>query len=83
MAKEFASNVEVERDSGMGRFFAPQSLDRYRQLASGAMGVSERERVLKALAHEMQTFRRECHMANMDAERRALMRRVTTESDRK
>jgi hypothetical protein len=82
MAKDFASNSEMERDSGMSRFFSAQNIDRYRQLASGAIGVSAREQVLRALAKEMQAFRRECHITNLEAQRRALMRHVTRESEK-
>lgn len=50
-----------ESQAGMGRFFSLSNLDRYRILASDAVGVAERKQVLKVLAKEMNTFRRECH----------------------
>lgn len=48
-------------DTGMGRFFSPENIDRYRVLASGVAGKVERDRVFEALAQEMRAFRRACH----------------------
>jgi hypothetical protein len=47
---------------GMGRFFNLRNLDRYRKLAGGTIDVTERQRVLEALAEEMNAFRREARM---------------------
>jgi len=48
-----------EYKTGMGRFFSPANLDRYRKLASEAIGDSERQHVLGVLAKEMNSLRRE------------------------
>jgi hypothetical protein len=45
--------------TGMARFFSPANLDRYRRLASEAIGDTERRHVLDVLAMEMKAFRRE------------------------
>ena len=51
------------RDSaaGMGRFFSPSNLGRYRKLASGTTTEIEQLQLLKDLADEMNAFRRESH----------------------
>lgn len=49
-------------DAGMGRFFSPANLDRYRKLANGA-DDAERRRILEDLAMEMNSFRREARTA--------------------
>jgi hypothetical protein len=51
--------------SGMSRFFSPINLDRYRQLASGSLGVAEQHGLLRALAEEMKAFRREARMGSV------------------
>ena len=48
-----------ETEIGMGRFFSPTNLDRYRRLASGVLDEAERHQVLEDLAGEMNAFRRE------------------------
>jgi hypothetical protein len=48
-----------EYKTGMGRFFSPANLDRYRKLASEAIGDTERQHVLDVLAREMKALRRE------------------------
>jgi len=45
--------------TGLARFFSPANLDRYRRLASEAIGDTERRHVLDVLAMEMKAFRRE------------------------
>lgn len=59
----------LEPQIGMGRFFSPKNLDRYRKLASDTVGAAERDRVLKTLAGEMRTFRRECHLLTLREQR--------------
>jgi hypothetical protein len=46
-------------ESGMGRFFSPRNLDRYRQLASGILGDADQHKLLMALSGEMEAFRHE------------------------
>jgi hypothetical protein len=53
-------------DAGMGRFFSPTNLDRYRRLASGAVDDAERHRIMEDLAKEMNSFRREARMVAVD-----------------
>jgi hypothetical protein len=48
-----------EKEIGMGRFFSPINLDRYRRLASGVLDEAERHQVLEDLAGEMNAFKRE------------------------
>jgi hypothetical protein len=45
--------------TGMGRFFSPVNLNRYRKLTSKAIDDTERQNVLDALAREMEAFRRD------------------------
>ena len=47
---------------GMGRFFSPTNLRRYRSLVDDAVDAPERGRVLKALAEEWGAFTRECRI---------------------
>lgn len=49
--------------AGMDRFFSPVNLIRYRKLAAGAIDDSERFRLLRLLAEEMKTFKREARAA--------------------
>ena len=54
------NNPDVEADgysTGMSRFFSPANLDRYRRLASAALGETERQQVLDVLAKEARAFR--------------------------
>jgi hypothetical protein len=48
-----------ESGAGMGRFFSPTNLDRYRKLASGAVDDTERHQIMEDLAKEMNSFKRE------------------------
>jgi hypothetical protein len=50
-------------DAGMGRFFSPTNVDRYRKLASGAVGDAERHQIMEELAEEMHSFKREARIA--------------------
>jgi hypothetical protein len=50
-----------EPATGMGRFFSPRNLGRYRKLAGGGLGEEEQRQLLKDLAEEMDEFRRETH----------------------
>ena len=52
--------------TGMGRFFNPTNVDRYRKLASNTVGIAERHQVLDVLAEEMETFRRESRRRRPD-----------------
>ena len=62
-------NVANEKyKTGMARFFSPRNLDRYRKLATGAVGDTERRHVLGLLAEEVTAFRRES-MRPLPAER--------------
>jgi hypothetical protein len=56
-------------DAGMGRFFSPANLDRYRKLAGGAVGDTERHQIMEDLAKEMNSFRREARMVAVDGPR--------------
>lgn len=49
-------------ENGMGRFFSPTNLGRYRRLAGDKIDAAERNRVLKVLAEEWGTFARECRI---------------------
>jgi len=49
-------------ENGMGRFFNPTNLSRYRRLAGDKIDAAERNRVLKVLAEEWGAFTRECRM---------------------
>ena len=54
-----------ETELGMGRFFSPANLDRYRRLASGVLDEAERHQVLEDLAGEMNAFRREAGIVDV------------------
>ena len=58
-----------EKEIGMGRFFSPINLDRYRRLASGVLDEAERYQVLEDLAGEMNAFRREAGPMGVSEER--------------
>jgi len=58
-----------ELDAGMGRFFSPTNLDRYRKLASGALDETERHQIMEDLAREMNVFRHEARIAAIAGER--------------
>jgi hypothetical protein len=47
----------------MGRFYSPRNLERYRKLASGAIGTAEQRQLLEDSAEEMNSFTREARMA--------------------
>lgn len=49
-------------ENGMGRFFSPTNLGRYRRLAGDKIDAAERNRVLKVLDEEWGAFTRECRM---------------------
>jgi hypothetical protein len=51
-------------EHGMGRFFSPTNLGRYRSLVGDKINADERTRVLKALAEEWGAFMRECRTAS-------------------
>ncbi len=60
MTKSHTHHIRVQKPAtGMDRFFSPLNLDRYRKLASGAVGDSERHQLLEDLNEEMNAFRRE------------------------
>jgi hypothetical protein len=60
MAKLPSQHITVQRlRSGMRRFFSATNLDRYRILASTAVGEAEQHQLLRDLAEEMNAFRRE------------------------
>jgi hypothetical protein len=46
-----------EYSTGMSRFLSQANLDRYRILASAALGDTERQHVLDVLAREVRAFR--------------------------
>ena len=63
-------NVHLQNDvpasaSGMGKFFSPTNLRRYRSLMNDKINAGERVRVLKALAEEWDAFTRECRMVDV------------------
>lgn len=63
--------------SGMSRFFSPANLDRYRKLASGAIGEAEQHELLQDLVEEMNAFRREARVAAVNR-RSAFMASVSS-----
>jgi hypothetical protein len=72
MARRFSRERRFKvqaSDIGMARFFSPANLDRYRKLASGAVGDTERHQIMKDLAKEMQSFRCEARLAAGDRQR--------------
>ena len=48
--------------SGMSRFYTQANLDRFRKLASGAIGEAEQHKLLADLAEEMSAFKREARL---------------------
>lgn len=52
-----------EPTTGMGRFFSPKNLERYRKLAGGAISESEQQQLLEELVEEMNAFMREIRVA--------------------
>jgi hypothetical protein len=50
-------------ENGMGRFFSPTNLRRYRRLVDDKTNAGERTRVLKVLAEEWGALTRECRTA--------------------
>ena len=44
---------------GMARFFSPENLARYRQLAGGPTTPLQRRQIILALAHELEAFKAE------------------------
>ncbi len=52
-----------ESENGMGRFFSPTNLDRYRRLAGDKINATERNRILKLLAEEWGAFTHGCRIA--------------------
>ena len=64
MTKSRTQLIRVPKPApGMGRFFSPTNLDRYRKLASGVIGESEQHRIFEDLAEEMDAFRCEARVA--------------------
>lgn len=64
MSKFHAQRYRLQKPAaGMSRFFSPANLDRYRKLASGAIGEVEQHQLLEDLAEEMNAFRREARVA--------------------
>jgi hypothetical protein len=62
-----AQHIGVQKPTpGMSRFFSPTNLDRYRRLASGALGEAEQHRLLQDLAEEMKAFRREARVDSIN-----------------
>ena len=51
-----------ESENGMGRFFSPTNLGRYRRLAGNKIDAIERNRILKLLAEEWGAFARGCRI---------------------
>jgi len=64
MNVHFANDVPASA-SGMGKFFSPTNLRRYRSLMDDKINAGERVRVLKVLAEEWGVFTRECRMAGV------------------
>lgn len=64
-----ARQPSCAHDIGMGRFFSPTNLDRYRKLASGAVDDTERHQIMEDLAKEMKSFRCEARMVAADGPR--------------
>ncbi len=51
-----------ESENGMGRFFSPTNLGRYRRLAGNKIDAIERNRILKLLAEEWGAFTSGCRI---------------------
>ena len=64
MNVHFANDARASA-SGMGKFFSPTNLRRYRSLMNDKIDAGERVRVLKVLAEEWGAFTRECRMASV------------------
>jgi len=63
-------NVHLQNDvpasaSGMGKFFSPANLRRYRSLMNDKVNAGERVRILKVLAEEWDAFTRECRIVDV------------------
>jgi hypothetical protein len=54
---EHSSSLYVNSEAGMARFFSRINLDRYRKLASEAIGDGERQQLFDILAKEVSAFR--------------------------
>ena len=54
--------VGNESENGIGRFFSPTNLGRYRRLAGDRIDAIERNRILKLLAEEWGAFARGCRI---------------------
>lgn len=64
MTTSTTQHIRMQKSAaGMGRFFGPMNLDRYRKLASGAISNAEQHQLLEDLAEEMNAFRREARVA--------------------
>jgi hypothetical protein len=64
MTTSTTPHIRMQKSAaGMGRFFSPRNLARYRRLASGAIGEPEQQQLLEDLAKEMNAFRREARVA--------------------
>jgi hypothetical protein len=59
--ENYRSDEHPIATTGLGRFFRPANLDRFRRLASSDVGPAEQRRLLKALREETEAFRREAH----------------------
>jgi hypothetical protein len=66
----------------MKRFFSPKNLERYRKLASGAIGKAEQHDLLKALTEEMEAFRREVWAIDCPPSRTATLPEIRHEHTR-
>jgi hypothetical protein len=75
---------EKTSKNGMGRFFSPRNLGRYRRLAGDKVDAAERNRVLKVLAEEWGAFTRECRMpsrTNLRSCKDGVVFKVNTKND--
>jgi hypothetical protein len=61
LSYEVSGNVT---ENGMGRFFSPTNLSRYRKLADDKIDVDDRNRILEALAEEWRAFTNEFRTSN-------------------
>jgi hypothetical protein len=51
-------------ETGMGKFFSPTNLGRYRSLVDDKTSAAERSQILTTLAEEWGAFTRECRSAS-------------------
>jgi hypothetical protein len=60
--RTFLTNAQSESapESGMGRFFSPVAVFRYRTLVGHGLNEVDRASILTALAQEWSSFKREC-----------------------